>query len=144
VLKTGRFAKMSGLYTGASTSCTGSSTFSVSTFAAACANALESGLAGCGALLLAGATFLSTKPVAMMVISISFLSGTNAVPRMMFALGSTTCFTMSQASVTSPSNISSPPVMLTMIPVAPSISVSSNGLKTAPRTASITLFSPLP
>ena len=90
-------------------SCSGSSSLTgSSSMVAATSSAVESAAAtglpltiGVEPMLRAGAAFLSMKPVAMIVISISFLSGTNAVPRMMFAVGSTTCLTMSHASVTS-------------------------------------------
>ncbi len=63
-------------------------------------------------------------------------------PKMTFAFWSAALVTTSAASFTSKRPISGPPVMLSRIPVAPSIEVSSSGEETAARAASAARFSP--
>ena len=63
-------------------------------------------------------------------------------PKMTFAFWSAALVTTSAASLTSKSPRSGPPVMLSRIPVAPSIDASSSGDETAARAASAARFSP--
>ena len=63
-------------------------------------------------------------------------------PKMTFAFWSAALVTTSAASLTSKRPMSGPPVMLSRIPVAPSIDVSSSGDETAARAASAARFSP--
>ena len=63
-------------------------------------------------------------------------------PKMTFAFGSAALVTTSAASLTSKRPMSGRPVMLSRIPVAPSIDASSSGDETAVRAASAARFSP--
>ncbi len=79
------------------------------------------------------------KPVAMTVIlTLPVSAGSTTAPKMMFASSSAASCTMEDASLTSTSERSGPPVTLMMTPRAPLTDVpSSNGLEIARRAASI-------
>ncbi len=66
------------------------------------------------------------------------------VPKMICASGSADSATICAASLTSNRVRSEPPVMLSRMPLAPAMVVSSNGLATASRAASAARVSPLP
>ena len=83
------------------------------------------------------------KPVAITVTRTSSPSASSiTAPKMTFAFWSAALVTTSAASFTSKRPMSGPPVMLSRIPVAPSIDASSSGEETAARAASAARFSP--
>ena len=83
------------------------------------------------------------NPVAIIVMEISsVIDSSTVVPKMMFAEESITPCTRLAASLTSVSVMSLPPEIFRITPFAPSIVVSSSGLETAWRTASMTRRSP--
>ena len=83
------------------------------------------------------------NPVAITTTRMSSPSASSiTAPKITFAFWSAAPVTTSAASLTSNRPISEPPVMLSRIPVAPSIDDSSSGEETALRAASAARFSP--
>ena len=85
-------------------------------------------------LAAAAAARCVPNPVAITVTRTSSpIESSITAPKMTFAFWSAAPVTTSAASLTSKSPMSGPPVMLSRMPVAPSIDVSSSGEETAPR-----------